>query len=46
MVKTVDFVVVLDDDVRKRHHHRTESGRVLYFAVQLEVRVASTGNQS
>ena len=39
MRKTVDFVVVLDDGVRKRHHHETEGGRVLYFAVQLEVRV-------
>jgi len=39
MGKTVDFVVVFDDEVRKRHYHETDRGRVLYFAVQLEVRV-------
>ena len=26
MGKTVDFVVVLDDGVRKRHHHGVEKG--------------------
>jgi len=40
MGKTVDFVVVLDDGVRKRHFHETDKGKVLYFAVQLEVRVS------
>lgn len=39
MPKIVDFVVVLDDGIRKRHHHKTEKGRVVNFAVQLEVRV-------
>jgi len=39
MAKTVDFVVIFEDGVRKRHYHETDRGRVLYFAVQLEVRV-------
>jgi len=37
--KTVEFVVILDHGVRKRHHHVTNRGRVVYFAVQLEVNV-------
>ncbi len=37
MAKTVDFVVVFDDGVRKRHYHETEKGDVIYFVVQLEV---------
>jgi hypothetical protein len=39
MKKIVDYVVILDDGVRKRHHHETEKGKVLHFAVQLEVKV-------
>ena len=39
MNKIVDFVVILDDGVRKRHYHQTEKGKVIYFAVQLEIRV-------
>jgi hypothetical protein len=39
MAKAVDFVVIFEDGVRKRHYHETDRGRVLYFAVQLEVRV-------
>lgn len=39
MGKTVDFVVVFDDGVRKRHYHQTAKGSILYFVVQLEVRV-------
>jgi len=35
MGKTVDFVVVLDDGVRKHHYHRTDKGRFLYLAAQL-----------
>ena len=35
--KSVDFVVVLEDGVRKRHRHLTQKSRVTYFAVQLEV---------
>ena len=41
MGKTVDFVIVLDEGVRKRHHHETEKGMVINFAVQLEVKVGS-----
>ncbi|MEW6417121.1 MAG: hypothetical protein AB1480_03250 [Nitrospirota bacterium] len=39
MPKIVDFVVVFDDGVRKRHYHETEKGKVTYFAVQLEIEV-------
>jgi hypothetical protein len=39
MSKSVEFVVVLDDGVRKRHRHETISGKVVHFAVQLEIRV-------
>ena len=39
MPKIVDFVVIFDDGVRKRHYHETEKGKVIYFAVQLEIKV-------
>ena len=39
MPKIVDFVVVLDDGARKRHHHETEKESVTNFVVQLEVSV-------
>lgn len=39
MVKIVDFVAIFDDGARKRHHHETEKDKVVYFAVQLEIRV-------
>ena len=39
MPKIVDFVVVLEDGVRKRHYHKTEKGQVTDFVVQLEVRI-------
>ncbi len=39
MAKTVDFVVVLDNGVRKRHYHETEKGKVISFVVQLELEV-------
>jgi hypothetical protein len=39
MAKIVDFVVIFDDGVRKRHYHKTEKGKVTYFAVQLEIEV-------
>lgn len=39
MKKIVDFVVIFDESVRKRHYHETEKGKVVYFAVQLEIRV-------
>lgn len=37
MNKVVDFVVIFDEGVRKRHYHKTEKGKVKYFAVQLEI---------
>lgn len=37
MPKVVDFVVIFDDGVRKRHFHRTEKGEVKYLSVQLEI---------
>lgn len=39
MAKVVEFMVIFDDGVRKRHHHETEKGKVIYFAVQLEIEV-------
>jgi hypothetical protein len=42
VLTSVDFVVVLDEGVRKRHHHQAEKGKVTYFVVQLEVIVQGT----
>ena len=39
MRKIIDFVVIFDDGVRKRHYHETEKGKVIYFSVQLEIEV-------
>lgn len=39
MAKIVDFIVIFDDGVRKRHYHETEKGKVIYFVVQLELEV-------
>ncbi len=39
MARIVDFTVIFDYGVRKRHYHEKEKGKVKYFAVQLEVRV-------
>ena len=39
MAKIVDFVVILDEGVRKRHYHKIVKGKVKYFAVQLEIKV-------
>ncbi|MBI5375311.1 MAG: hypothetical protein HZA77_07740 [Candidatus Schekmanbacteria bacterium] len=39
MSRIVDFVVILDDGVRKRHYHETKEGRIAYFTVQLEIKV-------
>lgn len=36
--KFVDFVVILEDGVRKRHYHEAERGKVIYYVVQLEIR--------
>jgi len=37
MKKTVEYVVVLADGIRKRHRHEIERGRIIAFAVQLEM---------
>lgn len=37
-MKRVEFVVILDDGVRKRHIHEADKGIVHAFAVQLEVK--------
>jgi hypothetical protein len=37
MAKVVDFIVIFDDGVRKRHYHEPEKGKVTHFVVQLEV---------
>lgn len=39
MAKTVDFVVVIEDGVRKRHYHEADGGKIKDFVVQLEVKV-------
>lgn len=38
-MKVVEYVVILDDGVRKRHYHRSEKGEILEFIVQLEIRI-------
>ena len=32
------YLILLDIDARKRHHHITEAGRITKFVVQLEVK--------
>jgi hypothetical protein len=39
MSKMVDFVVIFDNGVRKRHYHETKKGKIINFAVQLEFEV-------
>lgn len=39
MPKIVDFIVIFDEGVRKRHYHETEKGKVSHFAVQLEINI-------
>ncbi|MEW6686885.1 MAG: hypothetical protein AB1393_11885 [Candidatus Edwardsbacteria bacterium] len=38
-MKIVEYVVIFDDGVRKRHCHKSERGKILEFVVQLEVRI-------
>ena len=33
-----EYLILLDVDARKRHYHFTQSGKVLKFVVQLEVK--------
>jgi len=35
MARTVEFVVVFNDGIRKRHYHRSEKGKVISFMDQL-----------
>jgi hypothetical protein len=35
----IEYVVPLGENVRKRHYHETDKGRVVGFVVQLEVLV-------
>ena len=35
-----EYLILLDVDARKRHHHYTEAGRITRFSVQLEVKVS------
>ncbi|MEP7168330.1 MAG: hypothetical protein ABI855_03080 [Bacteroidota bacterium] len=37
--KIVDFVIILQDRIRKRHYHETEKGKVIYYVVQLETKI-------
>jgi len=37
--RVVDYIVILDDGVRKRHRHESTGGKVVNFIVQLEVKV-------
>jgi hypothetical protein len=34
------YLLFFDEDVRKRHYHKVESGKIIKFVVQLEVRFA------
>ena len=36
------YTRALGEDARKRHFHKTERGKVISFAVQLEVKVEGT----
>ena len=33
-----EYLILLDTDVRKRHYHFTQAGKVVKFVVQLEVK--------
>jgi hypothetical protein len=34
-----NYLILLDIDARKRHHHITEAGRIIKFVVQMEIKV-------
>ncbi len=38
-MRHVEFIVILDDRVRKRHIHEIEKGILISFAVQLETKI-------
>ncbi len=33
-----EYLIMFDFDVRKRHYHKTKSGEIVAFTVQLEIR--------
>lgn len=33
-----EYLILLDIDVRKRHYHKVESGKIKFFMVQLEIK--------
>lgn len=35
----IEYVIPLGENARKRHYHETDKGRIIKFAVQLEVLV-------
>jgi len=41
MIKIVEYVVLFDEGVRKRHYHKSVRGKIIEFAVQLEVFIES-----
>jgi hypothetical protein len=36
-LKVVEYVIIFDEGVRKRHYHETEQREVIKFVVQLEI---------
>lgn len=34
------YLILVDNNARKRHYHVTKAGRIIEFVVQLEVRIA------
>ncbi len=34
-----EYLILLDENARKRHYHITESGRIKNFTVQLEIKL-------
>jgi len=38
-LRAIEYVIPLGDDARKRHYHETDKGKVVAFAVQLEILV-------
>jgi len=39
------YLILLDIDARKRHYHITKVGRIIKFAVQLEVKIGGSWKQ-
>ncbi|NIR53051.1 hypothetical protein GWO43_30870 [candidate division KSB1 bacterium] len=45
-MKTKEYLILLGKNARKRHHHTTESGKVVGFVVQLEIYIKANGERS